>query len=53
MKYEDIVLSKHGAVATITVDRPKVMNAIRFKTMLEIQDALNDIEADESIRVVV
>lgn len=53
MNYEDIVLSKNGAIATITVDRPKVMNAIRFKTMLEIQDALNDIEADESIRVVI
>ncbi|MFH0727094.1 MAG: enoyl-CoA hydratase-related protein [Pseudomonadota bacterium] len=53
MIYEDIKLTKKGAVATIIIDRPKVLNAIRFKTMLEIQDALNDIEQDKSIRVVV
>ncbi len=53
MTYEDIRLDKSGNVATITIDRPKVLNAIRFQTMLEIQSALKDIEADESIRVVV
>jgi enoyl-CoA hydratase len=53
MVYEDIRLSKNRAVATITIDRPAVLNAIRYKTMLEIQDALNDIEQDDAIRVVV
>lgn len=53
MQFEDIRLTKEGAVATITVDRPKVLNAIRFHTMLEIREALNDIEADTDIRVVV
>ena len=53
MNYEDIRLDKSGNVATISIDRPKVLNAIRFQTMLEIQSALKDIEADESIRVVV
>jgi enoyl-CoA hydratase len=53
MIYEDIKLTKQGATATITIDRPKVLNAIRYQTMLEIQDALNDIGQDEAIRVVV
>lgn len=53
MEYEDIKIIKDGAVATIMVDRPKVYNAIRFETMLEINDALNGIEADDAIRVVV
>jgi enoyl-CoA hydratase len=53
MSYEDIRLEKSGSVATITIDRPQVLNAIRFQTMLEIQQALRDIETDESIRVVV
>lgn len=53
MSYEDIRLDKSGNVATITIDRPKVLNAIRFQTMLEIQSALKEIEADETIRVVV
>ena len=53
MSYADIHLTKKHPVATITIDRPKVLNAIRFQTMLEIQDALKDIEADQEIRVVV
>ncbi len=54
MSYEDIRVTKDGAVATIAVDRPKVMNAIRHVTMLEIQDALEkDILKDDEIHVVV
>jgi len=53
MNYEDILFSKEGPVATIAVNRPRYLNAIRFKTMLEIQNALEDIALDDSIRVVV
>lgn len=53
MSYEDIKITKVGKVATIAIDRPEVMNAIRYHTMLEIKDALDDIEADQDIRVVV
>jgi enoyl-CoA hydratase len=53
MTYEDIRLEKSGNIATIIIDRPKVLNAIRFQTMLEIQSALKVIEADSIIRVVV
>jgi enoyl-CoA hydratase len=53
MNYQDIKLAKQESVATITVDRPKVLNAIRFQTMMEIDHALSDIEGDKNIRVVV
>ena len=53
MNYEDIKVKKNGRIATIVIDRPKVMNAIRYHTMLEIKDALDDIETDEAIRVLV
>jgi enoyl-CoA hydratase len=53
MAYEDIKVVKDGKIATIMVDRPKVYNAIRFETMMEINSALDDIEADDDIRVVV
>ena len=53
MNYEDIRLDKTGKIATITIDRPRVLNAIRYQTMLEIQQALRNIETDENIRVVV
>lgn len=53
MDYQDIKLTKEGSVATVTIDRPKVLNAIRYQTMLEIEDALNTIRNDDAIRVVV
>ena len=53
MEYKDIKKTKDGAVATITIDRPEVLNAIRDNTMFEIQDALNILEKDESVRVLV
>jgi len=53
MNFQDIKLTKEESVATITVDRPKVLNAIRFQTMMEIDHALNDIQGDKNIRVVV
>lgn len=53
MDYKDILITKEGAVATIAINRPEVLNAIRDNTMFEIQDVLNSIEKDDSIRVVV
>jgi enoyl-CoA hydratase len=53
MAYQDIRLTRNAGVATITIDRPEVLNAIRFQTMGEIDDALDAIEADPDIRVVV
>lgn len=53
MEYTDIIVATEGAVATIAVNRPEVLNAIRDSTMFEIQDALNAIEKDDSVRVVV
>ncbi|MFQ6000028.1 MAG: enoyl-CoA hydratase/isomerase family protein, partial [Candidatus Bathyarchaeia archaeon] len=42
-----------GGVATITINRPKALNAINEETILEILSALDDIRKDENIRVVV
>ncbi len=54
MNYEDIKIVKNGKVATVVIDRPGVVNAIRHVTMLEIQHALrNEILKDDSILVVV
>jgi enoyl-CoA hydratase len=53
MSYEDIKVTKQKSIATITIDRPKVLNAIRYHTMLEFDHALTEIEADKAVRVVV
>lgn len=51
--YEDIKLTRDGMIATITIDRPHVLNAIRYHTMREIDDALDAVESDKSVRIVV
>ncbi len=53
MSYEDIKVTKQGSKATITIDRPMVLNAVRYQTMQEIDQALTEIEDDEAVRVVV
>ena len=53
MSYEDIRVKREGRVAVITVDRPKVLNATRHETILEIDRALDEIEGEENIRVIV
>src|SRR5579862_9520822 len=49
MSYEDILYSKHEGVATITINRPKVLNAFRNLTVQEMMDAFNDAWSDRKI----
>ena len=53
MSYKKIILSKEGKIATITLNRPEVLNALDQEILEEIIDAIGDIEKDESIWVVV
>jgi enoyl-CoA hydratase len=51
--WETIEYKKDGAVATITLNRPKAMNAMNFKMMDELPKALKDAENDRDINVIV
>ena len=51
--YELIIYEKKDGVATITLNRPKVLNALNSKLLEEVWDALRDAEADEGVRVIV
>ncbi|MFC1535234.1 enoyl-CoA hydratase/isomerase family protein [Thermodesulfobacteriota bacterium] len=53
MSYETIVLEKKAAVAKIVLNRPKSMNAMNDIMFSEIGQALQEVERDEDIRVVV
>lgn len=53
MDYEAIVFAKKEHVARITLNRPKVLNAIDDKMLREIIDACKEIARDQEIRAVV
>jgi enoyl-CoA hydratase len=53
MIYENILYGKKEGIATITFNRPKVLNALNRKTVEELQSALLEVRDDESVRVVI
>ena len=40
--YEDIIYEKMDGIAKITINRPKVRNAFRPETVIEMYDAFSD-----------
>ncbi len=53
MNYENIILEKKNSIAYVTVNRPKVLNALNMATMEELRSAFHDIKNDAAIRVVI
>lgn len=53
MEYESIIYEKADGVATITLNRPKQLNALNHPTFDEILDALADAASDPEVRVLV
>jgi enoyl-CoA hydratase len=53
MDYKNIKFEKDGAVATITVDRPKVLNALNDDTITELHHCVDGISRDRAIRCVI
>ena len=53
MTYSNIILEKKNAIAYVTINRPKVLNALSLATMEELGAAFLDIRSDTSIRVAI
>src|SRR6204780_4112545 len=53
MPYENILLEKKNSIAYVTVNRPKVLNALNLATMEELRAAFHDIKNDDGVRVVI
>jgi enoyl-CoA hydratase len=53
MAYENIICDVNEGIATITFNRPKALNALNRALLDELSDALDQIAADEDIRVLV
>jgi enoyl-CoA hydratase/carnithine racemase len=53
MPYEHLLVAVDGAVATVTINRPKVLNALNAATLAELGDAMRGLQADASVRAVI
>lgn len=52
-QYQDITLETQQAIAVISINRPKVLNAIRVQTYQDLIHAITECEQDESISVII
>ena len=50
MAYENILLETEDGLATLTINRPKVLNALNQQTLTEIAHALDAIQCDDAVR---
>ncbi len=53
MSFETIILEKENGVATLSLNRPDVLNAINNTMRRELLVALEDVEADDEVKVLV
>jgi enoyl-CoA hydratase len=53
MGYEHILVEVQAPIATLTLNRPKVLNALSPDLIRELSEALTEFEADDSVRAVV
>ena len=53
MAYENIIFEREGNIAIIKFNRPKALNAINPAVLREVNEALDQIEEDVDIRVLI
>ena len=53
MSFENLLLERDGGVAILTINRPKVLNALNSQTLDELRRAILELKADESVRALV
>lgn len=53
MAYENIRVDIDGAMAVLTINRPKVLNALNDETITEMEQAFTELEQNKTTRVVI
>ena len=53
MSYENIEVAVDGGVGTVTINRPKVMNALNNATLVELASAFDALKANDEVAVVI
>src|SRR6185437_3831452 len=53
MAFDNLLLERDGAVAIVTINRPKVLNALNAQTLDELRHVVLELQADEAVRVLI
>ena len=53
MAFDNLLLDRDGPVALITINRPKVLNALNAATVDELRRAILELQNDPAVRVVI
>jgi enoyl-CoA hydratase len=53
MEFENLIVEQKDEIAIVTINRPKVLNALNQKTLEELADGMIGLKADERIRAVI
>jgi len=53
MSFENILVEKNNAVATITINRPTKLNALNKATIEELHNAFKECESDNEVRAII
>jgi len=53
MAYENLIVELDGGVLTVTIHRPKVLNALNAATFVELAQVLDEAAANDAVRVLI
>lgn len=53
MVYENIIVEKREHITLLTINRPKALNALNSKTLTELDQVMDEIALDSTVRVVI
>ena len=53
MTYENLLVTREGAVALVTINRPAVLNALNAQTLDDLRRAVLEVRRDEEVRAVI
>ena len=53
MNYNNLLSKEDNGITTITINRPKKLNALNKETIQELHDALDDADKDKNTKVII
>ena len=53
MPFDNLLVDRDGAVVVITINRPRVLNALNTQTLDELRRVVLDLKQDDGVRAII